>query len=67
MHNRGKQDYILFSEIDPNSPESYTNKTILSFDVDWAIDEVLEYVIDKIEEAQVKATFFSRWETTMGK
>lgn len=53
-----KTDFIKFSDISVEQPESWKGKRILSFDIDWASDEVLNYVIDIVEEAQVKCCFF---------
>lgn len=35
------------------------NKICITFDIDWAPDEVIEYVINLLEQYQVKATFFA--------
>ena len=52
------------SEISLEEPSSY-EKVFLTFDIDWASDFVLEYCIDLIESAQVKATFFVTHETPL--
>jgi hypothetical protein len=36
----------------------YENSIFLTFDIDWASDEVLNYTIDLLEEYNAKATFF---------
>lgn len=51
-------------EIDLENPSSY-QKIFLTFDIDWASDEVLEYCIDIIEKANVKATWFVTHETPL--
>lgn len=38
-------------------------KIFLTFDIDWASDEVLEYTIDFLEQEEVAATFFVTHET----
>lgn len=35
------------------------DKICITFDIDWAPDEVLEYVVNLLQEHQVKATFFA--------
>lgn len=51
-------------EIDLENPGSY-QKIFLTFDIDWAIDEVLEYCIDIVEKANIKATWFVTHETPL--
>lgn len=36
----------------------YENKLFITFDIDWAADFILEYLLVKLEESNVKATFF---------
>jgi hypothetical protein len=50
--------FVHFKEIDVNNRESWAGKKLLSFDIDWACDEVLHYVLDILEAEQVKATMF---------
>lgn len=50
--------FIHFKDIDLKNPSSWQGKSILTFDMDWAIDEVLDYTLDLLEKAEVKATFF---------
>lgn len=51
-------------EIDLENPGSY-QKIFLTFDIDWASDEVLEYCIDIVEKANIKATWFVTHETPL--
>lgn len=51
-------DFIHFSDIDPSRAETWSGKRILSIDVDWAADEVLQDTLEIVELAGVKATFF---------
>lgn len=44
---------------------SWKDKIFLTFDVDWASDEVLSFVLDIIEKQDVKATFFFTHETIL--
>lgn len=47
-----------FKDIDIHSSSTWKNKRILTFDIDWASDDVLSDTIDLIERYDVKATFF---------
>jgi len=55
--------FIHFTDIDPAIPSTWQGKSVLSFDLDWAIDEVLEDTLDLIKEANIKATLFVTHET----
>ena len=57
--------FACVSEIDVNVAESYANKTFLTFDIDWASDEVLGYCIDLVESFGVKATWFATHATPL--
>jgi len=50
--------FIHFKDIDLSQKTSFEGKKILSFDIDWASDEVIQYTLDKVEKAGIKATFF---------
>ena len=50
--------FIHFKEIIIEDKSSWSNKAILTFDVDWASDEVLQYVLDIVEAENVKCCFF---------
>lgn len=52
------------SEIDVNNPQSF-QKIFLTFDIDWASDEVLEYCLNIVEKAGVKATWFATHKTPL--
>ena len=52
------------SEIDINDPQSF-QKIFLTFDIDWASDEVLEYCLEIVEKAKVKATWFATHKTPL--
>ena len=39
-------DFINFSDIDLQDSASWKGKAILSFDIDWAIDPVIDDVLD---------------------
>lgn len=51
-------EFIHFRDIDPARANSWSGKRVLSIDIDWAYDAVLEDTIDLIERAAVKACFF---------
>jgi hypothetical protein len=50
------------SEISVNDRSSWEN-TYLTFDVDWASDDVINYTIDILEKYNAKATFFITHDT----
>jgi hypothetical protein len=56
-------NFVHFTDIDPSVPASWEGKTVLSFDLDWAIDEILEDTLGLILEAEVKATMFVTHQT----
>jgi hypothetical protein len=58
-----KTNYIKFSDIDIDIPSTWEGKKILSFDIDWASDEVLNHLVDILENADVKCCFFVTHET----
>jgi hypothetical protein len=43
--------------------DNYENKLFLTFDIDWASDEVLNFTVDFLEKQGVCATFFVTHET----
>ena len=49
--------------IDLYCPSTWEDKIFLTFDIDWASDEVLSYTLDIIEKYNIKATFFVTHET----
>lgn len=53
-----KTNFIKFSDISVERVESWKGKCILSFDIDWASDIVLNWVVDIVESAGVKCCFF---------
>ncbi len=52
------------SEIDIKQAHSF-NKIFLTFDIDWASDEVLEYCINMVEQTGLKATWFATHKTLL--
>ena len=57
--------FINFLDVDIKDPTSWQGKSILSFDIDWAIDEVIQDVLDIVEEAGSKCTFFVTHKTEL--
>lgn len=51
-------DFIHFNDITMHDENSWKSKSILSFDVDWASDDVVKYLLDILDSFEVKATFF---------
>ena len=49
--------------IDPAKDSSWNEVAFLTFDIDWASDEVLNYTIDILEKNDVAATFFVTHDT----
>ncbi|QNI52875.1 hypothetical protein SynBIOSE41_00306 [Synechococcus sp. BIOS-E4-1] len=58
-------EFIHFRDIDPVRASSWVGKRVLSIDIDWAHDVVLEDTINLIEQAAVKACFFVTHETPL--
>ena len=50
------------NHVDPRIVNSYS-MPIISFDIDWANDDVLCDTIEIIEDAEIKATWFVTHET----
>lgn len=56
-----KKNKLFFENIKNISVENkftWKDKVFLTFDVDWASDEILDFVLNIIEKYDVKATFF---------
>jgi len=56
---------MLIKNINPNKPSTWEDYLFLTFDIDWAHDEVLSYTIDLVEEADVYATWFVTHDTPL--
>lgn len=57
--------FARLSEIQPNDAASWEDKLFLTFDIDWACDDVLSYSIDMVEQAGVAATWFVTHDTPL--
>jgi len=55
--------FIHFKEITYNNKSTWEGKRILTFDIDWASDEVILDTIDLLNQYNVKATFFVTHQT----
>ena len=51
-------EFSTISQIRVEAPETWKGKLFLTFDVDWAHDDVVGDVIDLVESADVSATWF---------
>jgi len=58
-------NFIHFKDIIPEEPTTWKGKKILSLDIDWANDEVLEHTLNYIERANIKACFFVTHDTPL--
>lgn len=58
-------EFRNIKSIDVKNTSSWQNKIFLTFDIDWASDEVLSYTLDIIEKYDIKATFFVTHETKL--
>ena len=56
-------NFKKISEIQVDEPDSWQDKMFLTFDVDWAHDDVLSDTIDIVENAGVSATWFVTHDT----
>jgi hypothetical protein len=59
------REFGLLKEIDINQEQTWLNKLFITLDIDWAHDEVIEYVADKLIAQQTKATWFVTHPTPM--
>lgn len=51
--------------IDVDNKKSWNNKAYLTFDIDWAHDEILKYTIELVESYDVYATWFVTHKTPL--
>jgi hypothetical protein len=51
------------SEVDLSNPGSWRNRIFVTFDIDWAADEVLGDTVDLVERSGVPATWFATHDT----
>lgn len=55
--------FSTFKKIVVDDPRTWTDAIFLTFDIDWAHDEVLNDTIDIVERAGVAATWFVTHDT----
>ena len=58
-------NFSCLSEINPQDYESYNQRIFLTFDIDWAHDEVIKYTLDLIEASKIQATIFITHDTPL--
>ena len=51
-------NFSTISKISPKDSSTWENKLFLTFDIDWAHDEILKDTLNIVEEAYVPATWF---------
>lgn len=56
--NKCDEKFGLISDIVADQPQTWRDRIFLTFDIDWAHDEVLGHCIRLVEEANVRATWF---------
>ena len=56
-------EFIRLKDVALDRPETWMGKVALTFDVDWASDEVFEYTLDLLEESGKAATIFVTHDT----
>ena len=52
------------SEINANDPRTWANKFFLTFDIDWAHDDIIQDCYDLILKYQVNSTWFCTHDCT---
>src|ERR1700740_632343 len=57
-----RMEFGLLNEISTKR-KSWENKLFLTTDIDWACDEVIEYVFSFFKEMNARATWFSTHDT----
>lgn len=58
-------EFALLSSISCENPLSWKNKIFLTFDIDWAHDEIIEDVLQICMQHHVPATFFATHKTNI--
>lgn len=56
-------EFINFRDINIEDPTTWKGKAILTFDIDWATDEQISFVLDLLEPSGKKACFFVTHDT----
>jgi hypothetical protein len=58
-----KKSFSKISDINLSESDSWCNNLFLTFDIDWAHDEVLNHTIEMVEKVDVCATWFITHDT----
>ncbi len=58
-------EFVHFRDLVPSQPNTWAGKRVLSIDIDWAHDTVIEDTLELIEAAGVKACFFITHDTPL--
>jgi hypothetical protein len=61
MYNK----FATISSVDPEKTDSWENKLFLTFDIDWAADDVINDTIKVVRKADVAATWFVTHDTPL--
>ena len=64
MENKSP-NFIRLRDVNPDDPSSWMGSIILTFDMDWASDEVLHYTLDILEKSEKPATIFVTHDTSV--
>lgn len=59
------KDFALLSRISCEEPDSWEDKIFLTFDIDWAHDQIIEDVLQMLEQYAVPATLFATHKTNV--
>jgi len=59
------KNFGKISDILPEAPETWETRFFLTFDIDWANDDVLEDSINLVEKANISATWFVTHDTPL--
>ena len=51
-------NFIHFNDIDINNELTWKNKFMLTFDIDWVDDHILDFLLNEINKINVKVTLF---------
>jgi hypothetical protein len=58
LTSKSCRTFATISSVQPAQPETWEGRVFLTFDIDWAHDEVIASAIDLVEEYGVAATWF---------
>ncbi len=58
-----ENQFGLISEIDFYNPSSWQKKYFITLDIDWAVDEVIRFTANLLNNNNIKATWFATHET----